>query len=105
MSEQEAYSLCVFPDGSLCQVQWSQGRKIAIATTFCVKDTVVSHLAQHNAVLWIEERINLTLRNKFASRIVQSNNASAHRLWERGLMGEGEVIIFSHLTPHIFCGW
>jgi hypothetical protein len=93
VSQQEAIALCQWSDTTLCHVQWSPGRKIVVSTTLCVKDDVVSFLAHQNSVLWIEERFSLTLRNKYASRIVQSNNASAHLLWAKGLMGEGEVKI------------
>ena len=93
ISKKESRQLCFhrLANRSICSVRWNPSRKVIVCTTWCAKAQVVLLLAQKNAVLWIEERSALTLRNKYASRIAQSINASGHILWEKGLMGENEV--------------
>jgi hypothetical protein len=63
-----------------------------VETHECVQHLAAYRLASHPAVIWVEIRGTMRLRNKYATRIVQSKNGSSWNLWEKGLKGEGEVI-------------
>jgi hypothetical protein len=95
--EKEIESLCsesVHADMSLCRLKLGSGSqtKRLVETHECVQHLAAYRLASHPAVIWVEIRGTMRLRNKYATRIVQSKNGSSWNLWEKGLKGEGEVV-------------
>jgi hypothetical protein len=96
----EIESLCSEPSEqsnmtrSLCRLQPGSGslRKMVVDTDECVQSLAAERLAGHPLVTWVEIRRTMRLRNKYATRIVQSKNGSSWTLWGKGLMGEGEVV-------------
>jgi hypothetical protein len=98
--DHEIESLCsesssVHVNMSLCRLLPVSGsqRKRVIETDECVQHLAAERLAGHPAVTWVEVRAKMRLRNKYATRIVQSKNGSSWTLWEKGLTGEGEVVL------------
>jgi hypothetical protein len=53
---------------------------------------LIGRLAAHPRVAWVEPREVPRLRNKWAKGIVQSGDAAKRVLFERGLMGQGEIV-------------
>jgi hypothetical protein len=92
----EMDALCaetLFGNQSLCQIASgsSSRSKMVVNTDECLQNLAVQRLAEHPAVSWVEVRPEMRLRNKYATRIIQSNNGSSWTLWEKGLRGDGEV--------------
>jgi hypothetical protein len=77
----------------LCRLKPGSGslRKRVVDTDECVQHLAAERLASHPLVTWVEIRSAMRLRNKYATRIVQSRNGASRTLWEKGLKGEGEV--------------
>ena len=78
---------------SLCELVSgpSTRNKLVINTDECLRDLAAHRLAEHPAVTWVEVRAKMRLRNKYATRIIQSDNGSSWTLWDKGLKGNGEV--------------
>jgi hypothetical protein len=78
---------------SLCELVSgpSTRNKLVINTDECLQDLAAQRLAEHPAVTWVEVRAKMRLRNKYATRIIQSDNGSSWTLWDKGLKGNGEV--------------
>jgi hypothetical protein len=94
--ESEIEELCAeshFGNQSLCDiVSGSNSRsKLVLNTDECLRDLAMQRLAQHPAITWVEVRAEVRLRNKYATRILQSTNGSTWALWDKGLKGDGEV--------------
>jgi hypothetical protein len=86
--------LCFNPDSnsSLCQARGSSSKKkLLVDTSDCYMREVAHRLAEHPEVTWIEVQSKMKLRNKYATRIVQSTNGTSRTLWANGLQGDGEV--------------
>lgn len=54
----------------------------------------------YTAVTWIERREVFEYFNNQASAVVQSTDSSTREIWNRGLMGEGQVIGFADSVSH-----
>lgn len=74
-----------------CLVATTSGQKIVVTTDTCSITTTAEVLAVHPGIVWIEERVAVSLRNKYATRIVQGGNGTFGSMWARGLLGDGEV--------------
>jgi hypothetical protein len=82
----------------ICNVSLSEtGKKLVVQTDSCLKKRVARIIASHAAVTWVEERLKIMLRNKFATRVVQSHGGDSRPLWENGMLGSGEVSRQFHL--------
>jgi hypothetical protein len=81
----------------LCRLNPGSGspRKRVVDTDECLQYLAAQQLASHPSVTWVEIRATMRLRNKYATRVVQSKNSSSWTLWEKGLRGEGEVVFFN----------
>jgi hypothetical protein len=66
--------------------------KVGINIDAVYKDAVVALLAQHARTRWVERRPRFILKNKHSCKIVQSGDATATLMWNRGLRGEGEIV-------------
>jgi len=53
---------------------------------------MVAMLAQHPRVHWIEARSEITMRNKEAGLALQSSDANSHRIWQKGILGAGQIV-------------
>ena len=53
---------------------------------------VTDWLVRQPLVHWVQERREITLRNKHGSKAVQSWNASTHEIWDRGIDGSGQIV-------------
>ena len=99
--QSEMDSLCAetfLGNQSLCSIvsgSGSRSTKLVVNTDECLRDLAAQRLAEHPAVTWVEVRAEVRLRNKYATRIMQSKNGSSRALWEKGLKGEGEVSILN----------
>jgi hypothetical protein len=94
--EPEIVALCsekVSVNRSLCELvsRANTRNKVVVNTDKCLRDLAAKRLAEHPAVTWVEVQAKMRLRNKYATRIVQSYNGSSWTLWDKGLKGNGEV--------------
>jgi hypothetical protein len=94
--ESEMDALCaetIFGIHSLCHVVSgsTSRRKLVVDTDECLRDLAAQRLAEHPAVTWVEVRPKMRLRNKYATRLLQSDNGSSWAVWDKGLRGDGEV--------------
>ncbi|KAJ1486558.1 hypothetical protein T484DRAFT_1789155 [Baffinella frigidus] len=53
---------------------------------------LISKLAAHARVAWVERREAPVVRNKWAKGIVQSGVAGDHVIFDKGLKGQGEIV-------------
>jgi len=95
--EPEIAVLCsekVSVNRSLCELMLaaSSRNKLVVNTDECLRDLAAQRLAEHPAVAWVEVQAKMRLRNKYATRILQSDNGSSWALWDKGLKGNGEII-------------
>lgn len=90
--------LCKGEEDSFCNVrEVTPGKKVAIDTAKKSLFAVLQNCAAHPLVIWVEERKEMKLLNKYASKIIQGQgkqnlNSSQHPFWESGLTGKGEII-------------
>jgi hypothetical protein len=93
--EPEIVALCSekVSNRSLCELisGASTRNKLVVNTDECLRDLAAQRLAEHPAVAWVEVQAKMRLRNKYATRILQSENGSSWTLWDKGLKGNGEV--------------
>ena len=66
-------------------------QKLIVDVNDCYLNEAARLLAEHPRVTWIELRGKMKLRNKYATRIVQSSNSTSWTLWANGLQGDSEV--------------
>jgi len=62
-----------------------------VAGALALKKTVAM-LALHPRVHWIEARSEITMRNKEAGLALQSTDANSHRIWQKGILGAGQIV-------------
>ena len=88
---------------SFCNVrEVTPGKKLAIDTDKKNLRAILQQCTAHPLVTWVEERKDMKLHNKYASRIVQGQgrqNSSHHPFWEGGLTGKGEIIGEDKILP------
>ncbi len=95
--EQDMIALCSeklpVVNRSMCElVSGPKSRKkLVVISDTCLRGLAAQRLAEHPAVTWVEARANMRLRNKYATRILQSENGSSWAVWDKGLKGDGEV--------------
>ena len=53
---------------------------------------VIGWLVNQPLVHWIQEQKKITIRNKMAGVAMQSWNASTHEIWNRGIIGTGQIV-------------
>jgi hypothetical protein len=84
---------------SLCELILgaSTRNKLVVNTDECLRNLAAQQLAEHPAVSWVEVRAKMRLRNKYATRIIQSDTGSSWALWDKGLKGNGEVRMLTFL--------
>jgi len=67
---------------------------VEVVGALALKKTVAI-LALHPRVHWIEARSEITMRNKEAGMALQSTDANSHRIWQKGLLGAGQIVGFA----------
>jgi len=64
---------------------------VQVVGALALKKTVAM-LALHPRVHWIEARSEITMRNKEAGLALQSSNADRHSIWQKGILGAGQIV-------------
>ncbi|HAK60875.1 MAG TPA: hypothetical protein DCO77_10905 [Nitrospiraceae bacterium] len=57
-----------------------------------VDETDIAQLARIEAVVWIEEALQIKLLNDTTRWVIQSNEDNHTKIWDAGLHGEGQII-------------
>eukprot|EP00286_Rhodomonas_abbreviata_P011836 CAMPEP_0181322966 /NCGR_PEP_ID=MMETSP1101-20121128/19519_1 /TAXON_ID=46948 /ORGANISM="Rhodomonas abbreviata, Strain Caron Lab Isolate" /LENGTH=1141 /DNA_ID=CAMNT_0023430933 /DNA_START=216 /DNA_END=3638 /DNA_ORIENTATION=+ len=78
--------------GSQVEVRWPSWDKVVIVTDSTREDIIMEWLSVQPLVYWIEERPAFAVKNKFASKAIQSSDGTRTKLWEKGLLGDNEIV-------------
>ena len=81
--------------GASCKARRDSESKYTVSVAVSSQSEFLDGVTRQPWVLWVEEQLPKTLRNKFASGLVQSSdwsNGTTRYLWDHGLTGVGEII-------------
>jgi hypothetical protein len=99
-------TVLVFPDGDLDAVKAAAGAagiQVALSSSNGINKVLrvtgttaaLTALAQHGDVAWVEPYVQPKMDNDQAQWVIQTAAANNRRVWDLGIMGEGQVVMTS----------